>query len=435
MRQASEPARVVIVGGGFAGLACARALDGSWVSVTLVDRRNHHLFQPLLYQVATAALSPAHIAAPIRSVLRKQRNCRVLMDEVNGFDLAARTVVTRSGLMAFDVLVLAAGVTHSYFGNDAWEPNAPGLKTIEDAVEIRRRLLTSFEVAERTSDEPERKALLTFVVVGAGPTGVELAGAIVEIALSTMPREFTNIRRDSARVVLVEAQPRLLSGGFPETLSDRALSDLLKMGVEVRLNTRVTAIDALGVTVQTPEGRTERIDSRNAIWAAGVKASPLGSLIATAAGLEPDRAGRVHVDGSLALPGHPHVFVIGDLATVKTDTGLTVPGVAPAAMQMGRFVGRLIAKEILGTPAAGPDTPRATFQYRDKGMLATIGRARAVASIGGRNFGGPLAWVLWAVVHIAFLIDFRSKLFVLLEWIWAYLTFRGGARLITEKQR
>jgi len=428
---AKTPPRVVIIGGGFAGLACARALSESNVSITLIDRRNHHLFQPLLYQVATAALSPAHIAAPIRSILRQQRNCRVVMDEVTGVDLAGNTVSTRSDVIGFDSLVVAAGVTHSYFGNDAWEPFAPGLKTVEDAVEIRRRLLTSFEIAERTPDERERRSLLTFVVVGAGPTGVELAGAMVEIALSTMPREFTRIRKDSARVVLIEAQPRVLSGGFPDSLSGRALSDLLKMGVEVRLNTRVTAIDADGVMVQTPDGRAERIVSKNAIWAAGVTASPLGPLLARDAGIAPDRAGRVPVDTALALPGHPNVFIAGDLATLRTGLGLTVPGVAPAAMQMGRFVGRLIAAEA----ALGPEArPRPAFTYRDKGLLATIGRARAVAYIGNRAFAGLFAWLLWAAVHIAFLIDFRSRLFVLLEWTWAYLFFRSGARLITGKR-
>lgn len=420
--------RVVIVGGGFAGLACARALRSAPVDVTVIDRRNHHVFQPLLYQIATAALSPAQIAAPIRSVLRRQKNTRVLLAEVAGID-TSRSVVTlappdhgtTTEEVPFDFLVLAAGATHSYFGHDDWSRHAPGLKSIEDALDIRRRFLLAFEEAERTTNPEQRAALLTFVIVGAGPTGVELAGAFKEIALTTIRRDFRSIDTKDARVILVEAMDRVLPSGFPQPLSDRALRDLRELGVDVRLATRVTHVDAEGVTLETSTG-TARIPARTVLWAAGVRASP----VAASLGVELDRAGRVMVQPDLSVPGHPSIFVAGDLAHVKDQHGTQVPGMAPGAMQMGAFVGRIIAAESGGQPA-----PRPVFRYVDKGTLATIGRARAVAHILGGNFGGFPAWLFWVLLHIAYLISFRAKILVFVDWIWSYITFGRGARLIT----
>ncbi len=425
-------ARVVIVGGGFAGLVAAKGLARAPVDVTLVDRRNHHVFQPLLYQVATAGLSPAQIATPIRSVLKRQRNTRVLLGEVERVDVARRVVRLSpdgpgaSEELPYDVLVLAPGVTHSYFGRDEWAPFAPGLKTIEDALEIRRRFLLAFERAERAGDEATRQAELTFVVVGGGPTGVEMAGAMIEIAVRSIPREFRRADTRRARVVLVEAQDRLLPSGFPEALSRRAQDDLLAMGVDVRLATRVVGVDARGVTLATPDAPgTQRLDARNVIWAAGVRPSPLAASL----GVPLDRAGRVVVEPDLTAPGHPNVFVLGDLARViDPATGREVPGMAPGAMQMGRHAARLIAARASGQPIEGE---RRAFRFTDKGVLATIGRARAVASIGGVRFSGFAAWIVWAVVHILYLITFRAKLIVMLEWAWAYVFFSRGARLIT----
>jgi len=420
--------RVVIVGGGFAGLACARALRSAPADVTLIDRRNHHVFQPLLYQIATAALSPAQIAAPIRSVLRRQKNTRVLLAEVAGID-AAKSVVMLTPAehggaaeeVPFDFLVLAAGATHSYFGHDDWSRHAPGLKSIEDALDIRRRFLLAFEEAERTKSPEQRAALLTFVIVGAGPTGVELAGAFKEIALTTIRRDFRSIDTKDARVILVEAMDRVLPSGFPHPLSERALHDLREIGVDVRLSTRVTHIDAEGVTLETPSG-TARVPARTVLWAAGVRASP----VAASLGAELDRAGRVMVQPDLSVPGHPNIFVAGDLAHIKDNDGTQVPGMAPGAMQMGAFVGRIIAAE-----ASGRTGPRPAFCYVDKGTLATIGRARAVAHILGGNFGGFPAWLFWVLLHIAYLISFRAKVLVFVDWIWSYMTFGRGARLIT----
>ncbi len=424
---ATLPPRVVIIGGGFGGLQAAKSLARSPVSVTLIDRRNHHLFQPLLYQVASAALSPAQIAAPIRQVLGRQANCTVLLAEARGIDPAAQTITLEKGELSYDYLIVAAGATHSYFGNDRWAALAPGLKTLDDAIDIRRRFLLRFEQAERETDPAVRSALLTFVVVGGGPTGVEMAGAMMEIALQTIPRDFRAIDTRQAKVILVEAQPRVLAAGFNEELSARALASLRAMGVDVRLSTRVTEIDDRGVTLTTAGG-TERVASHQVVWAAGVKASPLAAMT----GAQVDKAGRALVAPDLSVPGHPNIFVIGDLASITDPaSGQPVPGVCPAAVQMGKFVARIIDAE--AREQAGKPTPhqREAFHYHDKGLLATIGRAKAVAHVFGRDFSGFLAWALWAGVHIFFLINFRTKLMVVLEWTWAYLFFKRGARLIT----
>ncbi|XVJ59087.1 MAG: NAD(P)/FAD-dependent oxidoreductase [Tepidisphaera sp.] len=421
--------KVVIVGGGFGGLNAAKGLGRARVDVVLVDRRNHHLFQPMLYQVATAGLSPAHIAAPIRSVLASQKNTEVVLADVERVDAGKRVVVTDAGEIPYDVLVLATGATHSYFGKDAWAKAAPGLKTVEDALEIRRRFLLAFEAAEQEKDAAKRRALMTFVVIGAGPTGVETAGAIAEIARTVLRRDFRHIDTSQARVVLIEGQDRVLPAGFPAELSERAKRDLEAMGVEVRLRSMVTDVrggESPGVTVGEAAGG-ERIDAHNIIWAAGVRGSPVGATI----GAETDKAGRVIVGPDLSVPGHPEIFVIGDLAKVVGKDGQPVPGVCPAAVQMGDFVAGVIARE-----AAGQRGPRPEFRYRDKGSLATIGRSRAVAwlpVLGSRwKFAGFIAWALWAGVHVFFLIGFRSRVMVMIEWIWAYVFFSRGARLITE---
>lgn len=380
-----------------------------------MDRRNHHVFQPLLYQVATASLSPADIAAPIRKILSKQKNATVLLGEVVSLDLGRKRVMLKDGELPFDYLVLAAGVTHSYFGHPEWEKLAPGLKSIEDATEIRRRFLLAFEAAERETNEAARRAKLTFVVVGGGPTGVELAGSMAEIAHSSIPADFRSIDTTTARIILVQGADRLLEG-FPADLSARAKRDLEQLGVEVRLDARVTHIDGDGVMIGS-----ERVDAECVLWAAGVQAGGVwGSL-----GVERDRSGRVVVEPDLSVPGHPHVFVAGDLASVKdAKTGQPVPGVAPAAMQMGRHVARVIRARIAGQPTR-------PFRYLNKGILATIGRARAVADMRGFKFAGFVAWFLWATVHVFFLIGFRSRLLVMFQWVWEYLLFARGARLIT----
>ncbi len=407
--------RVVVVGGGFAGLAAARALAGRPVQVIVVDRRNHHLFQPLLYQVATAALSPGDIAAPIRHVLREQRNAEVFLGDVARVDTAAHVVELSDGTrIRYDLLVVATGATHSYFGHVDWSPFAPGLKTLEDALEIRRRVLTAYERAEREPDPEVRRALLTFVVVGAGPTGVELAGALAEIARYTLTADFRHISPESARVVLLEAAPRVLPA-YSERLSAAARRQLERIGVEVRTGAQVTGIDGGGVDVGA-----ERIPSRTALWGAGVAASPLAASL----GAPLDRSGRVEVLPDLSIPGHPEVFVAGDLALVVQDRA-PVPGIAPAAIQEGRHAARNALRR-----ARGRRTLR--FRYRDRGALATIGRAAAVGRVRGIELTGLPAWLAWLGVHIAFLIGFRNRVAVLLEWAWSYATFNRGARLITE---
>ncbi len=415
--------RVIVVGGGFGGLRVVKRLRRLPADVEVLDRHNYHLFQPLLYQVASAVLSPAEIAYPIRRIFRRQQNVSVHLAEVRGVDLTRQVVVLSDGAEhAFDYLVLAAGATHSYFGHDEWAASAPGLKTIDDALEIRRRVLMAFEQAEHEADDDARRAMLSFVVVGGGPTGVELAGALKEIAVQSIPRDFRNVDTTTARVILVEANDRLLAA-MPAPCSERARRSLQRMGVEVRLQSKVTQVSAQGVRIGD-----EFIAAANVLWAAGVTASPIARSLA----VELDRAGRVIVERDLSVPGHPNVFVIGDMAHVKDiKRGGAVPGLAPAAMQMGDFVGKLLDHEIRDMRSRDD---RPAFRYRDKGTLATIGRARAVAHIAGMNFSGVFAWLLWSVVHITFLIGFRSKLFVMLGWAWNYIMFSRGARLITGER-
>jgi len=418
-RIANRLPRVVIVGGGFGGLNAAKGLGDAPVDVALFDRNNYHLFQPLLYQVAAAVLSPAEIAEPIRKVLSRQRNCRVYLNRVDAVDLGRRMVRHEGGESRYDYLVLAAGATHSYFGHDEWERHAPGLKTIDDALEIRRRILLAFEEAEQEADPETRRAKLTFVVVGAGPTGVELAGALKEIAASTIPRDFRNIDTTTARVVLLEGADRVLSGMDP-ILSRRAQQDLERLGVEVRTQALVTDVGAHGVRVGD-----EVFSAANVFWAAGVQASPLAKSL----GVTLDPRGRVPVAADLSLPGHPEVFIVGDLAvacTEKFPDGL--PGMAQAAIQGGRYVARVIADEVRSGTAPGD---RPAFRFRDKGTMATIGRDRAVAEIAGRRLTGWFAWIVWGVVHIMFLIGFRAKAVVMWNWVWNYVFANKGARLIT----
>jgi len=406
--------RVVIVGGGFGGLYAARALAGAPLRLTVIDRRNHHLFQPLLYQVATAALNPADIAAPIRRVLRRQRNVEVVLAEVSGVDLPGRRVLLSDGAIGYDHLIVATGATHSYFGHPDWARAAPGLKSVEDALEIRRRLLTAFEQAEREPDPGLQRAWLTFVVVGAGPTGVELAGAIAEIAHHALAADFRHIAPERSRILLLEAAPRVLQT-YPDGLSASAERQLQSLGVEVRTGTAVTGLDGQGVDVAG-----ERIAARTVLWAAGVEASPLARSLSASL----DRAGRVRVNADLTLPGHPEVAVIGDLASLDQD-GRPVPGVAQAAIQGGRHAARNVLRSLRGDP-------RLDFRYRDRGSMATIGRASAVAHFGRLQLSGAVAWLCWLLVHILFLIGFRNRAAVILEWAWSYLTFDRGARLITE---
>lgn len=416
---ASSPAsspHVVILGGGFGGLAVARGLAHTDARVTLVDRRNHHLFQPLLYQVATAGLSAPSIAAPLRQILRKQSNVTVLLDEALDVDLAQRRVVLAHGELDYDALVVATGAAHAYFGHDEWERFAPGLKTLDDAFTIRRRVLLAFERAERESDPIRRQAWLNFVVVGGGATGVELAGTLAEIARHTLPREFRRADPRRAHVLLVEAGPRLLPAFAPD-LSDKARRQLEKLGVEVRLDTAVTAIDQHGVMLgDQPHA------ARTVLWGAGVAASPLGRRL----GAPVDRAGRVLVTPQLGLPDHPEVFVVGDLASVTQANGRPVPGVAPAAKQMGRYVAQVLKARWHGQGTA-------PFRYRDDGSLATIGRMAAVAQFGRLKLSGLLAWWVWLVAHIAFLIGFRNRLVVMLDWAWAYWTYQRHARIVTGR--
>lgn len=409
---------VVIVGAGFGGLAATRALADAPVDVTLIDRRNHHLFQPLLYQVATAALNPADIAYPIRAIFRSQENVQVLLGAVERIDPDGRRVVLTDGdEVAYDTLILATGAGHSYFGNEQWERHAPGLKSLEDAVEIRRRILLAFEAAERAEDPDEQRRLLTFVVVGGGPTGVELAGAITEVAFRTMRRDFRRIDPANARVVLVEGLDRILTAYHP-SLSAKAEAQLEQLGVEVRLGTMVKEVDDRGV--DTDDGR---IDAGTVLWGAGVAASPLARHL----GVELDRAGRVPVEPDLTVPGHPEILVIGDLAAAGSPDD-PVPGIAPAALQGGRHAAEVVLARLRGRPVP-------PFRYRDKGSLATIGRAAAVGEIGPLRLSGLVAWVLWWAVHLFYLIGFRNRLSVMASWGWSYLTFQRTARLITSRWR
>ncbi len=407
--------RVVIVGAGFGGLACAAGLRRARVSVTLLDRHNYHLFQPLLYQVATAGLSPGDIATPIRGLFRDYFNIHVLLGEVAGVNPVRQEVLLGEQRMPYDYLVLATGASHSYFGRDDWEPYAPGLKRIDDATEVRRRLLLAFEQAEGTDDPQERQALLTFLIVGGGPTGVELAGAIAELARYGMEKEFRRFDPATARIVLVQAGPRVLPM-FPEPLSGKAKRSLEKLGVEVLTDSRVERIDAEGVWVNG-----QRIASRTVFWAAGVVASPAAKWLQA----EADKAGRLKVGSDLSVPGLPNVFAIGDTALAEAWSGRPVPGLAPAAKQGGAYVARVIRARIEGRTPPGP------FAYRHLGSLATIGRKAAVADFGWLRMSGALAWWLWGAVHIGFLVGLRNRISVMLDWFWAYLTFRSGTRLIT----
>jgi NADH dehydrogenase len=416
--------RVVIVGAGFGGLTAARALARAPAHITVIDRKNHHTFQPLLYQVATAGLSPSEIAAPIRSILRGRDNVEVLLGEATGFDLTRRLVETPEQQIPYDYLVVAAGASHAYFGHDDWEPFAPGLKTIEDALEIRRRVLLAFELAERQAAAGESGFPLNFVVVGAGPTGVELAGTLAEISRHALVREFRAIDPKSTKILLLEGGPRVLPT-YPEELSSSAQEQLQKLGVEVRTSAMVTGVDPGAVRV----GQT-RLAAAVILWAAGVAASPLGHKL----GVPVDRAGRVAVEPDLSLPDHPEVFVIGDLAALKDESGRMLPGVAPVAMQQGRYVAKIIQRELemaTKAPVKAPPPPRPEFHYWDKGNLATIGRAAAVAEFGKLHISGFIAWLAWLFVHILFLIGFRNRLLVFIEWAWSYVTYERGARLIT----
>lgn len=417
---------MVIVGGGFGGLQTARSLAGAPVRVTLVDRSNHHLFQPLLYQVASAVLSPSDIAAPIRWLLRRQANAEVLLAEARGVDLTGRRLLLTSTALEYDVLVLAAGMTNTWFGHDdAWSPHAPGLKSLDDALEMRRRILLAYERAEWTRDPDERRKQLTFVVVGGGPTGVELAGALSEIARDTLRRDFRHIDPSEARVVLVEGAPKVL-GTFGGELPQRALEQLEATGVEVRLGGMVETVDANGVVVGG-----ERIEAATVLWGAGVRAEEIGGAL----GVELDRAGRVLVEADCSVPGRPEVFVIGDLAHHQhaEEAGgeppeRPLPGVAQVAIQMGKHVARALQADRDGAP-------RPRFRYRDLGSMATVGRRRAVAEIGGLRFAGTFAWLTWLFVHLMALVGFRNRLAVLLQWSWSYLTFQRTSRLIRGSER
>lgn len=406
---------VVIVGAGFGGIAAAKALADAPVDVTIIDRHNHHLFQPLLYQVATAGLNPSDIAQPIRYILAKQANCHPILADVTGVDPSQQLVDSSAGEIPYDYLVLATGATHTYFGNDQWAQHAPGLKTIEDALDIRRRILLAFERADLAQSDEERTRQMTFVVVGAGPTGVEMAGAIREIATQTLRRDFRRIDTTSAQVLLIEAGPAVLPP-FPDKLQRSANSQLEHLGVDVRTETRVTEISEAGVT--TTNGF---VSTATVIWAAGVAASPLGAQVGT----DTDRAGRVVVEADLSLSDHPNIFAIGDLAAATDSGGNMVPGVAPAAEQGGEHVAICIVADLT-------NAPRPDFAYKDKGSMATIGRSKAVADLGPKlQFSGTPAWILWCVVHIWSLIDFRSKVRTMGSWYWQYLTGRRSARLIT----
>ena len=413
MPETSKP-RVIIVGAGFGGLTAAKRIALLPVDLLVIDRKNHNTFQPLLYQVATAGLSPGEIATPIRWILRSHSNVEVLLEEVTDFNLDDRKVITKDHTLAYDYLVLASGATHAYFGHEEWEPLAPGLKTIEDAIEIRRRVLLAFELAERQVALGEPAAMLRFVVVGGGPTGVELAGTLAEIAHHALAHDFRKIRPEQTQILLIEGGPRVLAT-YSEALSHSAEAQLRHLGVEVRTSQMVTRIEPAAVWVGD-----ERIEAAVVLWAAGVAASPLGKKL----GVPVDRAGRVTVGSDLSIPGHPEVFVIGDLAAFHDSQGKMLPGVAPVAIQQGNSVGKAIASDLA-------HKPRGAFHYHDKGNMATIGRAAAVAQIGKLELSGYLAWLAWLFVHILFLIGFRNRIAVMIDWAWAYLTYQRGARLIT----
>jgi NADH dehydrogenase len=418
--------RVAIVGGGFGGLYAAKGLARAPVDVTLVDRRNFHLFQPLLYQVATGGLSPGEITSPLRHVLSRNRNTRVWLAEVTGIDPDARKLILDARELPYDTLILAAGAHNYYFGNDRWEAVAPGLKSIEDATEMRSRILRAFEAAEMEPDAEKRCAWLTFVLIGGGPTGVELAGALGEIANDTLRRDFRSINPAEARILLLEGSDRILST-FPPELSLAAERSLIRLGVRARTKVMATDIDSTGVTIRV-DGVTERIASCTVLWAAGVAPSPLGAMLHQRAGVALDRAGRVIVEPDLSVPGHPEILVIGDMANFSHQGGKPLPGVAPVAMQQGRYVARLIQKRLQGDKVE-------PFHYWDKGNLATIGRRAAVADFGAIRFSGLFAWLAWLFVHLMYLVGFQNRLLVLTEWMYNYITRNRGARLITGADR
>jgi NADH dehydrogenase len=422
---AGRPHRVVVIGGGFAGLQAVRALRRAPVEVTLVDRRNFHLFQPLLYQVATGALAAGEIASPLRGLLKRQRNARVVLGDVRGFDLPRRRVLLENSMLDYDSLVVATGAGHAYFGHDEWREHAPGLKTLEDAIEIRRRILLAFEAAELETDPAHRRAWLTFVVVGGGPTGVELAGQIAEIARDTLRHDFRSIDPRGARILLVEADNRVL-GGFPERLSAHADRALERLGVTTVVDRPVVDVGPDAVTVQCSDGKPRRIPARTVVWAAGVRASALAEQLATATGAGVDRAGRISVAPDLTLPGHPDVLALGDMARVHDADGRPVelPGVAPVAMQQGRYAAKAIRGRLKGREPA-------PFRYLDKGNVATIGRLKAVADVRGVRVSGTLAWLIWLFVHLFYLVGLQNRLLVLIRWTVGFLTRGRGARLIT----
>jgi NADH dehydrogenase len=426
--------RVVVVGGGFGGLQAATHLAGAPVELTLIDRRNFHLFQPLTYQVATGALSPAEVCYPLRAIFKKSRNVRVLLGDVRGFDLDAREVSVESGAgdssrisVAYDTLIVAGGSRYSYFGHDEWQHVAPEVKSLESALATRARILSAFEAAEMEADDEQRRGWLTFVVVGAGPTGVEMAGQIAELARDTLRRDFRAVDPRGGRILLVEIADRVLTS-FPASLSRKAARSLEHLGVTPLLERTVVGIDEVAVTIQAPDGSSERIPARTVIWAAGVTASGLAAGLAEQAGAELDRAGRVVVESDLTLPGHPEVFALGDMISVRGEDGAphVLPGVAPVAMQQGRYAAKVVRARLRG------GSTRA-FHYRDKGNLATIGRARAVADLHVIRVSGFLAWVTWLVVHIWYLIGFQNRLLVLIRWAFSFMTRGRGARLITEQ--
>jgi NADH:ubiquinone reductase (H+-translocating) len=417
-----KPHQVVIVGGGFGGLYAAQHLGRAPVEVTLLDRRNFHLFQPLLYQVATGALSPANIAAPLRALLKRQRNTRVLLAEVTDIDVPGKRVLLSDGSLPYDTLLVAAGARHHYFGHDEWEPLAPGLKTVEDATDIRRRVLLAFEMGEREPDPARRQALVTFVIVGGGPTGVELAGAVAELAHHTLRNNFRTLNPASARILLLEGVDRVLPP-YPPDLSAKAAKALARLGVTVRTRTVVTEVQPEAVVVRCGE-QTERVPSHTVLWAAGVQASPLGKALAAATGVGLDRAGRVLVGPDLTVPGHPEIFVIGDMAHFEQD-GKPVPGVAPVAMQQAGYAARVIKARQRGEALPPP------FRYRELGNMATIGPGAAVVDFGWLRYSGFLAWLTWLFVHLINLVEFENKMMVLMQWGWSFWTRNRSARLIT----
>jgi len=413
--------RVVVVGGGFGGLFAVKSMKRAPVQITLVDKRNFHLFQPLLYQVATGTLSAGNIAASLRSTLKHQKNVEVVWDEVTGFDVKKREVLLKKGSLPYDSLIVAAGSEPSYFGNKDWAEQAPGLKTLEDAIAIRSRILRAFEEAERERDPAKTKEWLTFVIVGGGPTGVEVAGAIAEVAHKTLRNDFRHIRSDSAKILLINTRDHVLPE-YPTELSIKAEKSLEQLGVTVVNNSRVTGVSSGGVTLNEPPNQAQ-IKTRTIVWAAGVRASPLGDALAQAIGTAADKGGRVPVGANLSVPGFPEIFVIGDLAAAQQD-GKPLPGVAPVAMQEGQFVAKLLTARLEGKPEPA-------FRYWNKGSLATIGRNSAVADLGRLRFGGFIAWLIWALVHLLSLVEFEDRFLVASQWIWNYVSFRRSDLLIT----